>query len=74
MFVLVAVVPALLVVVLGYVVGFAVADWACEVLGADAARAPEVAGWTTGLLLLVLVVRLLLASRRRRGRGRRHQK
>ena len=74
MFVFAAAVPALLVVVLGYVVGFAVARWFCDVVGADAGRAPEVAGWTTGLLLLALVVRLLVALWRRRSAAGAHQK
>ena len=64
MFVLVLAVPALLVVVLGYVVGYGV--WA-GVVGPDDA---EVAGWLTGLLLLagttLLAVRLLRARRRSR--------
>ena len=67
MFVLVFAVPALAVVVTGYVVGYAVAEWVCGLLGADVARTPEVAGWTTGLLLLVAVV-WLVVNRWRRGR------
>jgi hypothetical protein len=67
MFVFAAAVPALLVVVLGYVVGFATTTWICGLLGADAGRAPEVAGWTTGLVLLAVVVRLLVVHWRRRG-------
>jgi Na+/phosphate symporter len=63
-FVLVLAVPALLVVVLGYVVGYAV--WA-QLVGPDDA---EGAGWLTGLLLLagttLLAVRLLRAARRDR--------
>ena len=74
MFVFAAAVPALLVVVLGYVVGFAVAEWFCDLLGAEAGRAPEVAGWTTGLLLLGVVVRVLVALWRRRGAAGVHQK
>ena len=64
MFVLVLAVPALLVVVLGYVVGYAV--WG-GIVGPDHA---EVAGWLSGLLLLagttLIAVRLLRARRRSR--------
>ena len=64
MFVLVLAVPALLVVVVGYVVGYAV--WA-GIVGAEHA---EVAGWLTGLLLLggttLVAVRLLRARWRSR--------
>jgi hypothetical protein len=62
-FVLVLVVPALLVVVVGYVVGYAL--WT-ELAGPDGA---EVAGWLVGLLLLVISVRVtvgLWRARRRR--------
>ena len=62
MFVLVLAVPALLVVVLGYVVG--------HVLWTAAGGAPgagEAVGWTTGLVLLGVVLWVLLA-RWRRGR------
>jgi L-lactate permease len=62
-FVLVLAVPALLVVVLGYAVGYAV--WA-ELAGPDGA---EVAGWLAGLALLAISVRVALAlwrARRRR--------
>ncbi|MBB3086873.1 hypothetical protein [Geodermatophilus sabuli] len=51
MFVLVLAVPALLVVVLGYVVGHAV--WT-----AVGGPAPEVVGWVTGLVLLGVVTAL----------------
>jgi hypothetical protein len=74
MFVFAAAVPALLVVVAGYVVGYAVAEWVCALVGAEATRAPEVAGWVTGLVLLVVVVRLLLVLWRRRDAGGPHQK
>ena len=70
MFVLVAAVPALLVVVLGYVAGYAVAQW----LGADPGRVPEAVGWTTGVLLLAVVVRLLVGLWRRRAAEDAHQK
>ncbi|MGY2077203.1 hypothetical protein [Blastococcus sp. SYSU DS0828] len=73
MFVLVAAVPALLVVVAGYVVGFAVAGWVCDLLGARPGSTPEVTGWSTGVVLLAAVVRVLLVFRRRRGREG-HQK
>jgi chromate transport protein ChrA len=74
-FVLVAAVPALLVVVLGYVMGHAVAAWFCGLIGADATRTPEVAGWTSGLVLLAVVVRVLVSLwRRRQEKGRGHQK
>ena len=74
MFVFVAAVPALLVVVLGYVVGFAAAGWVCDVLGTDPGRAPETAGWTTGLVLLAVVVRVLIGLWRRRSTEGAHQK
>ncbi len=74
MFVFVAATPALLVVLVGYVVGYAVTDWICGLVGSESARVPEVAGWTTGLLLLAVVIRQLLSRwRRRRGEGG-HQK
>ncbi len=62
MFVLVLAVPALLVVLLGYVVGHGL--WS-SIAGPDGA---EAAGWTTGLLLLALV--LWLAVRLIRAGGR----
>ncbi|RFU21318.1 hypothetical protein [Geodermatophilus marinus] len=69
---LVFAVPALLVVVLGYVVGYALLD----AFGAPA-PVPEVVGWVAGLVLLVTVVRALVgrrgrlrwALRRARGQG-----
>jgi hypothetical protein len=67
-------VPGLLVVVAGYVVGFAVTDWVYGLLGARPGGTPEVVGWLTGLLLLAVVLRLLLGHLRRRGRGSGHQK
>jgi hypothetical protein len=61
--VFVVAVPALLVVVLGYVVGHTV--WEATGLGGD----PEVAGWVTGLVLLAVVTWALLSRWRRRRRG-----
>ena len=75
MFVLVFAVPALLVVVAGYAVGYALVDQAYRLTGAEPARVPELAGWATGLVLLAVVLWLLLAQRRRRSRnGEGHQK
>ena len=73
MFVLVCAVPALIVVVIGYVVGYALAAWICGLLGEEATRTPEVVGWTTGLLLLAGVLWLLVCLRGRRTGGT-HQK
>ena len=73
MFVFAAAVPALLVVLVGYVAGYAVAQWVCGLVGADATRTPEVAGWTTGLVLLAVLVWLLVDRWRRGGEGD-HQK
>jgi hypothetical protein len=58
--VLVFLVPALLVVVLGYVVGYAVWD------AVGAPGSPEPAGWLTGLALLAAVTWAALRWRRRR--------
>jgi hypothetical protein len=60
-FVLVLAVPALLVVVLGYVIGHGLWSWIGGPSGA------EPAGWVTGLVLLAVVVRL---AWRLRARGR----
>ncbi|RZU33369.1 hypothetical protein [Blastococcus saxobsidens] len=73
MFVFALAAPALLVVVLGYVIGYAVTAWICDVLGAEGRRAPEVVGWTTGLALLGVVTWVLLTRWRRRRKGG-HQK
>ena len=74
MFVLVLAVPALLVVVLGYVVGHGLWTWlagAADVaFGTSLLAGAEVAGWVTGLLGLAGVVRYALAHLRR-GRTRR---
>lgn len=65
--ILIALVPALLVVVLGYSVVYVL--WEAAGLPGD----PEVAGWVAGLVLLVAVTWLLVTWRRRtvrrRGRG-----
>jgi MYXO-CTERM domain-containing protein len=53
-------VPALLVVLLGYVVGYGL--WSLLPVGAGA----EPAGWVTGLLLLAAVVLTGVRRRRRR--------
>ena len=67
-------VPGLLVVVLGYVVGYEVTDWLVDVTGADLpASVPEIGGWTTGGVLLV-VVTAVLAVLLRRHRSGWHQK
>jgi uncharacterized membrane protein YphA (DoxX/SURF4 family) len=60
-FPLLVAVPALLVVVVGYVVGHRLWSWLIGTAGA------EPAGWITGLLLLIGVVRWLVV--RYRGRG-----
>ncbi|MCZ2838292.1 hypothetical protein [Modestobacter sp. VKM Ac-2985] len=70
MFVFAAAVPALMVVVLGYVIGYAVTEWASVLLdsafGAPLGPGvPEVVGWLTGLVLLGVVVRVLVDRRRR---------
>ena len=57
-------VPVLLVVVLGYAVGYTV--WEAAGLGN-----PEPAGWLTGLALLAAVSWLLLSRRARLWRARR---
>ncbi|TFV65975.1 hypothetical protein E4P40_25910 [Blastococcus sp. CT_GayMR20] len=74
MFLLVFAVPALLVVVLGYVAGHALWSWAGglldDALGTSLADGAEPAGWLTGALLLLGVV--LAALRRRRSDRRLH--
>ncbi|WP_100502280.1 hypothetical protein [Geodermatophilus chilensis] len=55
----VLVVPVLLVVVLGYAVGYTA--WEAAGLGGD----PEVVGWLTGLALLAAVSWLLVSRRAR---------
>jgi hypothetical protein len=73
MFVFAVAAPALLVVVLGYVVGYAAGAWVTDLLGTSSPVVAERVGWTTGLLLLAVVVRVLLVLRRRR-KGAAHQK
>ena len=62
MFVLLFAVPAMLVVVVGYVVGHALWAWIGGTvdagLGTSVASAAEAAGWVTGLLALAGTVRL----------------
>ncbi len=66
MFVFAVATPALLVVVLGYAVGYAVGAWVTDLLGAPSPVVAERVGWATGLVLLAVVVRLALVLRRRR--------
>ncbi|WP_233492169.1 hypothetical protein [Blastococcus sp. TF02A-30] len=73
MFVFAVATPALLVVLLGYVVGYAVGAWITDLLGSPSPLVAERVGWTTGLVLLAVVVRVLLVRRRRRREGP-HQK
>lgn len=65
-------VPALLVVVLGYVVGHGLWSWLGGMMdagfGTSIAGHAEIAGWTTGALLLASTVWVLLVVRRRRAR------
>jgi hypothetical protein len=63
MFLLVLAVPALLVVLVGYVLGSAVWGWLTPF-----PSGAEPAGWITGVLLLVATVRLVVVRRRRPGR------
>jgi hypothetical protein len=73
-FVLVFAVPALLVVVVGYVIGYGLWTWLGG-LGEHGGSSPvpgaEPAGWITGVLLLAAVTAVGLAWRRRRRRDRR---
>jgi hypothetical protein len=68
-FVLVVAVPALLVVVLGYVLGYGLWTWIAgmvdEALGTSLVPGAEAAGWVTGLLGLASVVRCVVIRRRR---------
>ena len=69
MFVLLFAVPALLVVTVGYVVGYGLWAWLAglidPVAGTSLGSGAEAAGWTTGLLLLIGTVRAALRHRRR---------
>jgi hypothetical protein len=69
-FVLLFAVPALLVVVLGYVVGHGIWTWlgglVDDAAGTSIAGHAELAGWTTGALLLGGTVSVVLVARRRR--------
>ncbi len=74
MFVLLFAVPALLVVVLGYAVGYGLWHWlgglVDDAAGTRLAGAAEAAGWLTGLLLLVVTTWSAWRWwRRRRRRG-----
>lgn len=73
MFVPVVGVPALLVVVFGYVVGHGLRTWIAGMvdagLGTSLTAGAEAAGWITGLLGLAGAVRFAL-GRRRRARSR----
>jgi hypothetical protein len=74
MFVLLLAVPALLVVTIGYVVGFGLWRWLgglvdCA-LGTSLAAGAEGAGWITGLLLLIGCARAVVRQWRRRARNR----
>ena len=79
MFVFVLAVPALLVVLLGYVVGYGLwawtGSWVDAAAGTSLASWAEVVGWGTGLLTLAATVRLGVRLLRRRrasgGAGRR---
>jgi hypothetical protein len=72
-FVLLFAVPALLVVVVGYVVGHGLWAWIGGMVdagfGTSVASAAEAAGWGTGLLTLAATVRLAVLVRRRRASG-----
>ena len=73
MFLLVLAVPALLLVVLGCVVGHGLGTWIAGIadaaLGTSLVSGAEAAGWITGLLALAGVVRCALRRRRARTRG-----
>jgi hypothetical protein len=71
-FVLLLAVPALLVVVVGYVIGHGLWAWIGGMVdagfGTSVAGWAEVAGWATGALVLAGTVWCLLVLRRRRAR------
>ena len=75
MFVLLLAVPALLVVVIGYVVGYGLCRWlgglVDDAAGTTLAASAEPVGWLTGLALLVLVCTVVVRRRRTRTRSRR---
>jgi hypothetical protein len=72
-FVLLLAVPALLVVVVGYVIGHGLWAWIGGMVdaafGTSVASAAEAAAWGTGLLALAGTVRLAVLVRRRRASG-----
>jgi hypothetical protein len=72
MFVFAVATPALLVVVLGYALGYAAGAWMSSLFGTSSPVVAERVGWTTGLLLLAVVTRVALVLWRRRRGG--HQK
>ena len=64
-------VPALMLVVLGYVVGYTVIEGVVGATGAHAPpSAPEVGGWITGLVLVAVATAVLVLQLRRRRRAR----
>ena len=76
MFVFVFAVPALLVVLLGYVVGYGLWSWIGGLLdaalGTSLADGAEAAGWVTGALVLAALLRVVTVRRRtRRADGQR---
>ncbi len=75
MFLLLLVVPAMMVVVVGYVVGHGLWAWFGGLVDAAAgtslAAGAEPAGWLTGALALVVVLRIGVVVLRRRNRPRR---
>ena len=72
MFLLLFAVPALLVVVTGYVVGYRLWAWIGGLpgsrLGTSLADGAEAAGWITGALLLTGLTRVVVVRRGRRAR------
>ncbi len=75
MFLLLLVVPAMMVVVVGYVVGHGLWAWFGGLVDAAAGTSlvagAEPAGWLTGALALVVVLRIGVVVLRRRNRPRR---
>jgi hypothetical protein len=76
MFVFVVAVPALLVVLVGYVVGYGLCSWIGGLVdastGTSLASGAELVGWITGCLLLIGSATVVVVRRRRvrRRRGR----